>query len=360
VVKFKVNSYTSIVVRTTGSRTNLLDQALFSIYGNDYSYIEIIVVVQTENDEVYDKVRNLCQDYGKLGLKVEVIRNSTQKDQRARNLNLGIEASTGRYIGFLDDDDVLYPEHVSTLVKLLEKSESTAWAYTDSVAVICTNDALGNLYYKSQKLPFQKREYSLSELWIDNFIPIHSYLIDRNRLDNKLLQFDESFTVLEDYAFLLKLASVHRPEYYPKVTCEYRLRLDGSNSNYLAEEIYGIEAFSKRGAWDAARERIEQFKQVLSSGYFSEKQDYDRMLAIALLQQFQEESQKNHNDNKQLLVFKEQATAELQQVQNTINKLQETINRLQETVRAMESSKFWKLRKMWIKFKRICRLPVND
>jgi cellulose synthase/poly-beta-1,6-N-acetylglucosamine synthase-like glycosyltransferase len=172
-----VNLTVSIIVRTTASRIDLLDQSLFSIYGSDYSDIEVIIVAQTENNEAYQEVQALGVSYITLGMRVKVIRNPTQRDERARNLNFGIAASTGRYIGFLDDDDVLYPEHISTLVNILKSSESAAWAYADAVAVICINDALGNLYYKSQKLLFKKQAYSLVELWIENFIPIHTYII---------------------------------------------------------------------------------------------------------------------------------------------------------------------------------------
>jgi glycosyltransferase involved in cell wall biosynthesis len=327
-----VNLTVSIIVRTTASRIDLLDQSLFSIYGSDYSDIEVIIVAQTENNEAYQEVQALGVSYITLGMRVKVIRNPTQRDERARNLNFGIAASTGRYIGFLDDDDVLYPEHISTLVNILKSSESAAWAYADAVAVICINDALGNLYYKSQKLLFKKQAYSLVELWIENFIPIHTYIIDRYRLDNCLLQFDESFTLLEDYAFLLKLSAMYNPIYCSRVTCEYRFRLDGSNSSCMVEEIYGMEALDKRRDWELARSQINEIKQMLLSAFLPNQKMYNEPLAITLFKQLQEEARKNYDEK----------------------------SRLQETIEAMESSKFWKIRKMWVKLKKIFRLPVND
>jgi hypothetical protein len=141
-----------------------------------------------------------------------------------------------------------------------------------------------------------------------------------------------SFTLLEDYAFLLKLSAMYNPIYCSRVTCEYRFRLDGSNSSCMVEEIYGMEALDKRRDWELARSQINEIKQMLLSAFLPNQKMYNEPLAITLFKQLQEEARKNYDEK----------------------------SRLQETIEAMESSKFWKIRKMWVKLKKIFRLPVND
>ena len=44
---------------------------------------------------------------------------------------------------------------------------------------------------------------SLTDLFARKFCAIHSYVIDRARLGNSELKFDEAFTLLEDYDFVV-------------------------------------------------------------------------------------------------------------------------------------------------------------
>lgn len=257
----------SLIIRTVLGRLNFLDQALFSIVCSSHTEIEVLIVVQSEYDDYYREVSYLVQSYLRLGLEIKVLQNNTHRDERAKNLNLGISSATGRYIGFLDDDDVLYPHHLSTLIEVLEKHPDIAWVYSDALATFCDVDATGNLYIKSRQCLFKRAGFSYLELWDDNFIPLHSYLIDRSRLGREMIQFNESFTMLEDYAFLLKLAVNYPPMYHPEVTCEYRFRMDGSNSTCLSNEKNGVADLEKQQRWETARAQITLVKKEISRSW---------------------------------------------------------------------------------------------
>ncbi len=331
----------SIVIRTIPDRIHFLDQALFSIFCSDYSFCEVVVVVQSKDDSYYEEVLDLSEVFLEMGLSVRVIRNPTNSDQRAKNLNLGITASTGRYLSFLDDDDILYPTHISSLVKILDSNDSLGWVYSDTVGSICEVDSDGNLYIQSRHLFFKKPRFSYPELWFENFIPLHSYMIDRYKVDKDLIHFDESFTVLEDYAFLLKLAMSHEPKYHSEVTCEYRFRLDGSNSTCLVEEMNRELHSEKQKKWGLARNQINQFKQDLISSMVLER---NKTFFYTLIDQSQIEFREMRLRAEQLQLQSEQAQAQLVQTQAQLAQSQEVIS-------AMESSKFWKIRKMWFRLK---------
>jgi len=49
--------------------------------------------------------------------------------------NAGIRSAQGKYIAYLDDDDIYYPDHLRTLVEFLEQGEYKA-AYTDTAQAI--------------------------------------------------------------------------------------------------------------------------------------------------------------------------------------------------------------------------------
>jgi glycosyltransferase involved in cell wall biosynthesis len=260
----------SIVLRSSSKmRFHLLDRALFSILGSYYKNIEVVLVVQTEDDIFFSDICNLTSKYKHFGLCINVFRNKTSKDARAKNLNIGINNAQGRYIKFLDDDDVIYPDHISSLIYVLNKSDDVAWAYSDVADTTYDLDVEGNPYLLSKGNKFKRNNFSYAELFVDNFIPIHSYILDRTRIDSDCLIFDESMTALEDYAFLLRFAFRYKPLYLPKTTCEYRFYLDGSNTILIGTTNSNSD--EKANLWSEARDRVELIrKELIASQIFDE------------------------------------------------------------------------------------------
>ncbi|MBU6428728.1 MAG: methyltransferase domain-containing protein [Cyanobacteria bacterium REEB65] len=269
----------SVVVRTIDDRLDFLDTALFSLACQDYRQLEIVVVYQGLSEAYRSKLDSLLDSYRSDGLAVRLIGNPTDGDERARNLNLGLAEAKGQYVAFLDDDDVVYPEHYTELIALLEK-EGAAWGYSDVYQANCKRDANGNVYVFGYERPFAHDAYRFVDHWLDNFIPIHSFVVDRERVPDHLLRFDETFDRAEDYAFLLRLASEFRPAYHPKFTCEYRIRYDGSNSTVtgtMDEEILAL----KTALWEAARSKLHALKRQLQpSQYLAEIFDHTYWLHI--------------------------------------------------------------------------------
>ena len=97
----------SIIVRTCSKkRFFLLEEAIKSIINNEYRPLEIIIVIQSEDDNFINQVANLSEQFIQQNVAYKMIINPTSQDQRSKNLNLGLEAVSGRYVGFLDDDDI--------------------------------------------------------------------------------------------------------------------------------------------------------------------------------------------------------------------------------------------------------------
>ena len=267
------NELVSIIVRNSSiDKIWLLQGAIDSIEQNIYRPIEVIIVVQTENDNHIQSVEKIANNFQNPDFKVKIIINYTSNDERAKNLNLGIKKSQGRYLGFLDDDDIIYSNHLQTIINYLQKSKNCSWAYVDVARVLCksSNNIVTNtkeIEIISTDYPYNKQEFNYNELLKDNFIPIHSYLIDRDRVDNNILKFNESMTMMEDYEFLLRLAFEYNPIHISKVTCEYRFWSDASNSSFHVNQLLGINYKSKVRSWKKASNHIEKLKKQLVPSY---------------------------------------------------------------------------------------------
>jgi glycosyltransferase involved in cell wall biosynthesis len=263
------NEAVSIIIRTTNNnRLELLRNCLKSVVSNDYRPIEIILVVQSDNQDFIDCIENIIKQFVSEQFYIKLVVNYTSKDERAKNLNLGIKNAQGRYIGFLDDDDIFYSHHLSSLIKEINRSESTFWAYSQTAMSVCR---LENAKVNILRLdfPFKKEIFTLQDILKDNFIPIHSYLIDRYKFITDLIYFDETFSVLEDYEFLLRLIRVHKPSFINEVTCEYRFYTDCYNveSNIDIYSVLDYRDSKNSKIWFEASLRIEQIKKRLYPEY---------------------------------------------------------------------------------------------
>ena len=102
---------TSLILRTL-NRPALLSRALASLGNQTIKNFEVVVV----NDGGED-VKNILDRYQQDFL-IDYVHNQKSLGRTAA-LNVGIERAKGDWIGFLDDDDILYPWHFAVFAKEL-------------------------------------------------------------------------------------------------------------------------------------------------------------------------------------------------------------------------------------------------
>lgn len=227
------NSTLSVIVRFhQRERLSFLEEALFSLALQNWSDLEPIIVLQNGTDDLKQAILDMLEHQPwRVSPKHKIVTVQLPEgiDGRSILLNRGIEQATGRYLSFLDDDDCVYHDGYTTLIRQLIDGDR-------AVAVGgCRRAQIGyesEHWFTHNKDNFFGWGRSLIDLFTENFVPIHSYVVDRARIGNLELKFDESFTLLEDYDFLLRLFAAHEPDLtrLDKPVCEYRIRLNGSNS----------------------------------------------------------------------------------------------------------------------------------
>ena len=219
----------SVIVRTV-NRPIYLRECLQSIIQQDYRNLEVILV----NDggpsvqSIFETISNVFPS--RL---IELPFNSG----RSFSGNLGLENSSGDFIGFLDDDDIYYPFHISNLVKTLIKTGSKV-AYSDAFRADQVPAAFDSSSYVTTKHWLEHSQgFSRSELLRRKYIPILCPLFSR---DCYLagVRFDKSLEVLEDWDFWLQLADKWDFVYERKITAEYRVRNDGTNTLRQNPELW--------------------------------------------------------------------------------------------------------------------------
>ena len=206
-IELKTTLPLSVIVRTK-DRPELLREAIDSIRATNYP-CEIVVV----ND-----------GGAKPELEGATLVHHEQSRGRSEAANAGVKAAANAYIAFLDDDDLFYPEHLSTLAN----AEPTVAAYTDAVSAFFSQ---GQKEAHS-RLRLFGQDFDRELLLVDNYIPLPTLLIPREAfLDAG--GFDPAFDLFEDWDFLIRLSRRGDFQHVAKVTCEIR-HFEGGSSVVLA------------------------------------------------------------------------------------------------------------------------------
>ncbi|MDE1725455.1 MAG: glycosyltransferase, partial [Thaumarchaeota archaeon] len=151
--------------------------------------------------------------------------------------NYGLKASSGKWILFLGDDDLLYSDAIENLIAptlpSIKSSETTNLIsiIDPDNTIIYSKYEMVDRYGNSLPYPTPNQNYnSLSNfeknviLLDDNFISPIAALLPRSALDRCGL-LDEEIKTLEDYEYFLRCCLLCNYEIYfvPKLTSKYRI-----------------------------------------------------------------------------------------------------------------------------------------
>ena len=230
-----MNEQVDVIVRFHDmARLPELTRCVFSLAGQSYRPLRIILALQRFSAADIAATRAALAPFldDQPGVHLSVVNweLSAPADARSILLNLGVSIAQGRYVAFLDYDDVLYPEAYAMLVEQLKKSDA-AIAFA-SVRILKLEIYQRYFYAASRVVPPYGGGANLADLFRNNFCPLHSYVIDRGRLPADMLNFNSALTLEEDYDVLLRICAA-LPSDFTLLGAEigdYYYKTDGSNT----------------------------------------------------------------------------------------------------------------------------------
>jgi len=208
----------SIITRTYRGRELYLRQALLSVAHQTYPNIEHIVV-EDGGETMRPIVDNISQATGGA---IHFIK--LDKLGRSAAGNAGLAAAKGHWCLLLDDDDLLFSDHIEVLANTLINQGDAVAAYSLAWEVITDNSRLKEGEYSevTHRVPLPLRQnFDYEVLKHHNFMAIQSVLFER-RLFEERGGFEVDMDALEDWVLWKKYAHGNRFQYVPKVTSIYR------------------------------------------------------------------------------------------------------------------------------------------
>lgn len=182
---------------STHNRIKLLPRAIDSVLSQTYKNIELIVV----NDSSDDGTKEMLSSYENITV-INIPKPESHGANYARNL--GINASKGDYVAFLDDDDYWLPTKIEKQVQRMEKG-GYAIVSCGFIEEIIREDDRADFLEDASGIRFDS---NMSRKILYNFYSLSSrMLIDKSAL-LRIGLFDERLKIWQDYEMTIRMAQI--------------------------------------------------------------------------------------------------------------------------------------------------------
>ena len=184
------------VLIPTFNRRQYLSEALASTLHQSYTNLQVIVV----NDGGQD-VSNIVESYNDPRV---VFINRKDNRGKAFSLNEALARAKGKYIAYLDDDDLYYTDHIETLVNTLESQTNCQVAYTDLYKAYCKIMPDGSRQILGKVVEISRDFDRFLMLYFNH--ALHVSLMHRADLIEKTGPYNEQLNILIDWDMTRRLA----------------------------------------------------------------------------------------------------------------------------------------------------------
>lgn len=233
------NPLVSVIIPTY-NRGWIIKEAVDSVLSQDFLGFEIIVVDDGSTDNTQDILSAYKND-------IKVLKHNNQGVSAARNR--GIALASGRFIAFLDSDDLWMPNKLSMQVDFLNINKE---------ALICQTEEIW--IRKNVRVNQKKRHKKLSGMIFEPSLCLcmvsPSAVMIKRELFEAVGLFDESLPACEDYDLWLRISSG-----YPVYLIDTPLTIKRGGHDDQLSQAPGLDKY-----------RIQAIKKIIESNMLSTKQ----------------------------------------------------------------------------------------
>lgn len=193
---------------------------------------------------------------------------------KAAALNHGLGLVRSKYVAYMDDDDLVHPDHLAELVALAER-EKAELVYSDTWAIWTDPDGR-----EVRRKVENEDDVAFDDIRLFNRIN-HKQILHTKRLSDEAGPYDERLRILIDYDYIRRLARLSPPVHLRKVTGEHFLRqAEGSNREEEFSSITGLWVSDPEACGRSVAAVFEKDPAALADLYRFALRDRGRVRAL--------------------------------------------------------------------------------
>ena len=245
----ETNPLVSVIIPTC-NRGWIIKEAVDSVLSQKFVDFELIVVDDGSTDNTQDILNKYKNN-------IKVLKHNNQGVSAARNK--GIALASGRFIAFLDSDDLWLPDKLSMQVNFFNTNKEALICQTEEIWI--RNNVRVNPKKRHKKLSGMIFEPSLCLCMVSP-----SAVMIKRELFEAVGLFDESLPACEDYDMWLR------------ISCRYPVYL--IDTPLIIKRGGHADQLSRSSGLD--RYRIQSLKKIIESNLLTDKQT---MAAVKVLKE---------------------------------------------------------------------------
>jgi len=216
-----------------------IGEAIRSVLQQTYKDYELLIVDDGSTDSTRSIVEGYCDKHPE---RIKYFFTGNEGASAARNH--AITKAAGRFIAFLDSDDIWIPNKLEIQIECFNENKNIDLLYTNALYIDSSGKDLGDRLYARKEEMQYKPDEMFDHLLLRNFIPMSSIII-RCEVVNKAGLFDGSFRNTEDIDWLLRVVRRHSACGINSSLIKYRLHATNSSKEFDIVHRSSIEVIKK-------------------------------------------------------------------------------------------------------------------
>ncbi len=228
-----MDKFASIIIPCYNAE-RFIAETIQSVINQSYTEWELIIIDDGSTDKSNTVIKTFLSDS-----RIKYFHQNNQGVSAARNS--GINYSLGKYIAFLDADDVWEPTNLEKKIEYLENNIEYDWIFSD-------------MYYADENLKKTRVAPTGSDtnilanilIWEGEVVPGPcSNIITRRKCIDKGILFDTHLTTAADQDYCIQLAKSFRGKHLPQPLWTYRVMPTSMSRNLNVMEHDHIYVYKK-------------------------------------------------------------------------------------------------------------------
>lgn len=227
---FQNSVLVSIIVPVYNAPEEFLREMIESVINQTYQNWELCLA----DGGSQDKTINILREYEKKDSRIKV-KCLMENKGISENTNSALGMVTGAYIALLDHDDVITPDALFEIMKVINKHDSPEFIYTDEDKMDSNSGKLFEPHFKPDFSPDTLRSYN----YITHFSVFSKELL------KKVGDFNPDCDGSQDYDMILRLTEKSNKIFHiPKILYHWRMHQNSVSLN-PSSKLYAYKAAKK-------------------------------------------------------------------------------------------------------------------